>query len=76
MNPFRLFRLALSFLTIVPVGELEGGVSEAEIAASRFAYPVVGLTMGLILAVANGVLARLGVAPGRSRASSWPWPRS
>jgi adenosylcobinamide-GDP ribazoletransferase len=62
----RAFRLALAFLTVWPVRFGEGEVGEADLAASRFAYPVVGGLIGLAgLALAAG-LARLGAAPGPS----------
>src|SRR6185312_5689789 len=37
--------------------------TERELAASRFAYPLVGLAIGLIVAGLSDVLARLGAAP-------------
>lgn len=45
---FRLIRLAFAALTILPVGGREAEASSEEIAASRIAFPVVGLILGLI----------------------------
>ena len=57
-------RLALSFLTVVPVRFPDGDVSEAEIAGSRRAYPVVGALIGVVLGVWSGTLAGGEVSPG------------
>ncbi len=44
----RLIRLAFAALTILPVRGRETKASSAEIAASRFAFPVVGLALGVL----------------------------
>jgi adenosylcobinamide-GDP ribazoletransferase len=59
----RALRLAFAFLTIVPVRVREGEATEAELAASRFAYPVVGIAIGLFLAALSELLDWLH-APG------------
>lgn len=61
---WRAFRLALSFLTIIPVGLGEDETSDAELAASRFAFPVAGAAIGLVLASVSLGLSRWGVAQG------------
>jgi adenosylcobinamide-GDP ribazoletransferase len=57
-------RIALAFLTIVPVRLADGEMTEADLAASRLAFPVVGGVIGLALAGLSLVLSRAGVAPG------------
>jgi adenosylcobinamide-GDP ribazoletransferase len=56
----------LSFLTIIPVRFREGEVSAADLAASRFAYPVVGGGIGLGSAALSLGLDRLAVPPAVS----------
>ncbi|MDB5352257.1 MAG: cobalamin 5-phosphate synthase/cobalamin synthase [Planctomycetota bacterium] len=63
----RGFRLALGFLTVLPVGTLRGEVTPAELAASRFFYPPVGLLIGAVLAGLSLGLSRIG-APGATAA--------
>lgn len=46
----RAGKLALAFLTIVPVRFRDSEVSDADLAASRFGYPLVGAAIGLVLA--------------------------
>lgn len=58
--------LALTFLTVVPVRSVGAVVSDDDLAASRFAYPLVGGAIGLVLAVLSWRLSRAGVAPGVS----------
>jgi adenosylcobinamide-GDP ribazoletransferase len=70
----RATRLALAFLTIVPLAPRAGAGGgdqaendrelEADLAASRFAYPLVGLLLGLVLAALSAGLDRLGTGPG------------
>lgn len=66
----RAIRLALAFLTIVPLappagaGDQDESELEADLAASRFAYPLVGLLLGLLLAALSSGLDRLGAGPG------------
>lgn len=58
-------RLAFGFLTVIPV-PINGDETEADLAASRFAYPVVGAAIGVILAALSEVLWRGGAAPSIS----------
>ena len=60
----RAIRLAFAFLTIVPVRFRNGHVSEADLAASRLAYPLVGLVIGLALAALSVELSRSATTPG------------
>ena len=55
----RLLRLGFAFLTVWPVGPGEP-LPEADLAAARFAFPAVGLLLGLALACLNALLLRLG----------------
>lgn len=55
--------LAFAFLTVVPTGPLARDATEEDVKASRFAYPVVGIVLGLLLAGLSGFLQRSGVAP-------------
>jgi adenosylcobinamide-GDP ribazoletransferase len=57
------FRAALAFLTILPVRFTSGAPTPANLADSRFAYPLVGLVLGLILAWLSSGLASLSIAP-------------
>ncbi len=59
----RAFRLALAFLTLWPVRFRDDEITEADIGASRFAYPLVGLLIGLALLASSELLARAGVPP-------------
>lgn len=56
----RAFRLALATFSIWPIRFGDGELSEADLAASRFAYPIVGLLIGLVLAGLSVGLSRLG----------------
>jgi adenosylcobinamide-GDP ribazoletransferase len=60
----RAVRLALGFLTVWPVRFREGEAGPADLAASRFAYPVVGGLIGLAALGASAGLDRLGASPG------------
>jgi len=62
-RPLRLFRLAVSSLTVIPIRFRPGEVSETDLAASRHALPAVGLAIGLVLAALSLALDRLA-APG------------
>jgi adenosylcobinamide-GDP ribazoletransferase len=53
------FRLALACLTIVPVRPGESGDEDAHLAASRYAYPLVGALIGLLLAAMSAGLSAL-----------------
>ena len=59
----RAFRLAVAFLTVIPVRLGDGEVTEADLAASRFAYPVVGIAIGLMLAAWSEALRLWGIGP-------------
>jgi adenosylcobinamide-GDP ribazoletransferase len=59
----RALRLAFAFLTVLPLRSRDGQVTEADLAASRFAYPLVGLAIGLVLAGLSEALARLPAPP-------------
>lgn len=48
LRAITLIRLAFAALTILPVGGRKTKASSAEIAASRIAFPVVGLVLGII----------------------------
>jgi len=60
---FRAARLAFAFLTIVRVPIRDGEVTPASLADARFAYPVAGLAIGLVLAGLSEALRWAG-APG------------
>lgn len=59
----RAMRLALAFLTIVPVRFPDGAPTERDLAASRVAFPFVGVLIGLILAGLSQALTLAGVGP-------------
>jgi adenosylcobinamide-GDP ribazoletransferase len=61
-SPIRAVRLAVAFLTILPVRFRDGAIRPADLAASRFAYPVVGGAIGLALAALSLGLDRLGAS--------------
>jgi len=63
---WRAFRLALAFLTLIPVRIGDHEATESDLAASRYAYPWVGAAIGLSLAAASLGLAHLGVGAGLS----------
>jgi hypothetical protein len=63
---FRAFRLAVAFLTILRVPVKDDEVTAASLADARFAYPVVGLLIGLGLASIHEVFRKFGVAPAPS----------
>jgi adenosylcobinamide-GDP ribazoletransferase len=56
-------RLAFAFLTVLPFPVREAAFAEADLAASRYAFPVVGLAIGLVLAGLSESMARLAVPP-------------
>lgn len=62
----RALRLAFAFLTVIPQRGAAAAPLDADLAASRFAYPVVGLLLGLGLALMSEGLKRLGVDAGLS----------
>jgi adenosylcobinamide-GDP ribazoletransferase len=59
----RALRVALAFLTVLPVRLRDGEATEADVAASRYAYPVVGLGIGLALALLSLALGYGRAAP-------------
>lgn len=62
----RAIRLAMAFLTILPVPIRDGEATPERLADARFAYPLVGGLIGLALAALSEALRALGVAPGPS----------
>jgi adenosylcobinamide-GDP ribazoletransferase len=62
-DAWKAFRLALAFLTVLPVRVRDEELTEADLAASRFAFPLVGGLIGLVLAGLSLGLQRAGVAP-------------
>jgi hypothetical protein len=68
----RAVRLAFAFLTVFPLGSGDGEVTDADLAASRFAYPLVGGAIGLLLAGLSEALARIGTDRPWPRSCSWP----
>lgn len=56
-------RLAVASLTIWPVRLTESDWSPASLAASRYAYPLVGAVLGVVLAVASTGLSRVHTSP-------------
>ena len=56
----RAIRVAFSLLTILPTRL--GEISDQDLAESRFAFPVVGIGVGLLLAALSQLLGRLGVS--------------
>ncbi len=59
----RAIRLALAFLTVIPQRFREREVGDADLAASRFAYPFVGAALGLVLAGLSEALRLYGTGP-------------
>jgi len=62
----RSIRLALAFLTIVPIPIRDGEVTPDRLADARFAYPAVGLLIGLVLALVSELLRSISAPPGPS----------
>jgi len=58
--------LAFAFLTVIPTWLLTRETTDDDVRASRFAYPVVGIVLGLLLAGLSWILQRAGVAPALS----------
>lgn len=56
-------KLALAFLTVIPLGRGDGPVSEADLKASRFGYPLVGVMIGFLLALLSEALRSGGATP-------------
>jgi adenosylcobinamide-GDP ribazoletransferase len=53
----RALRVALQFLTIIPVGSGDDETTEADMAAARYAFPIIGLAIGLVLALISLALS-------------------
>jgi len=60
----RALRLALAFLTVVPVPLRDDEFAPASLADARLAYPIVGALIGLALAGLSEGLRRAGAFPG------------
>jgi adenosylcobinamide-GDP ribazoletransferase len=58
----RALRVALEFLTVIPL-RLGGAATPADMAAARYAFPVVGVAIGLALAALSEALSYGHVAP-------------
>jgi adenosylcobinamide-GDP ribazoletransferase len=56
-------RLALAFLTIIPVPGDPEPPSSTDLASARYAFPVIGLLIGLVLAALSAGLDRLSAPP-------------
>jgi adenosylcobinamide-GDP ribazoletransferase len=63
MNFLRSLRLAVAFLTVVPLPGGDGAITEANLARSRFAYPIVGALIGLALAGLSAWFSWVSVPP-------------
>ncbi len=60
---FRVWKLATAFLTILPLrNEANEATLKADLEWSRFAFPIVGLQIGLGLAALNQVLAQVHIS--------------
>jgi len=59
----RALRVAVSFLTIIPVRFRPDEPGEADVAEARYAFPVVGLAIGLVLALFSGALSGVRADP-------------
>ncbi|MDR3637059.1 MAG: adenosylcobinamide-GDP ribazoletransferase [Isosphaeraceae bacterium] len=55
--------LAFAFLTVIPTWPLSRKISDQDVEASRFAFPLVGVVLGLVLAILSGLFERSGIAP-------------
>lgn len=53
---------AFAFLTVIPVGRFTREIQDGDVKASRFAYPIVGLVLGLLFAGLSVLLQRWGIA--------------
>jgi adenosylcobinamide-GDP ribazoletransferase len=58
----RALRVALEFLTIIPV-RWGGAATTADLAAARYAFPVVGVAIGLVLALLSAAFTYGHAAP-------------
>jgi adenosylcobinamide-GDP ribazoletransferase len=63
---FRAFRLAMAFLTIIPIPLRDDEVTPSRLADARFAYPIVGALIGLALAGLSEALRAIGAPAGPS----------
>ncbi len=57
-------KLALAFLTVIPIRLRANEATGADLAASRWAYPVIGAAIGLALAGLSRLLDHFNAAPG------------
>jgi len=55
--------VAIAFLTIVPVRFSPDEPTEADVAAARYAFPIVGLAIGTVLALLSAGLSAAGASP-------------
>jgi adenosylcobinamide-GDP ribazoletransferase len=55
--------VALAFLTILPTRFRDGSATEADVAAARYAFPFVGVAIGLVLAALSAGLGTGRAAP-------------
>jgi adenosylcobinamide-GDP ribazoletransferase len=63
---FRAFRLAMAFLTVIPIPVREDEATPSRLADARFAYPIVGGLIGLALAGLSEALRVIGAPAGPS----------
>jgi adenosylcobinamide-GDP ribazoletransferase len=59
----RAVRVALAFLTIIPARFRDEAVTDTDVAAARYAFPVVGLAIGVVLAILSMALSYGHTAP-------------
>jgi adenosylcobinamide-GDP ribazoletransferase len=57
----RALRLAFGLLTVLPIAPRQAVTTDAELADARFAFPFVGLAIGLVLLLLNAGLERAAV---------------
>jgi adenosylcobinamide-GDP ribazoletransferase len=62
-HALRALRVALAFLTVIPVRFRAGEPTPADMAAARYAFPVIGVAIGLALALLSLGLGAAGAAP-------------
>ena len=62
----RAFRLAMAFLTIIPIPLRDDEATPSRLADARFAYPVVGALIGLVMAGLSEALRAIGAPAGPS----------
>ena len=62
----RAFRLAMAFLTIIPIPLRDDEATPSRLADARFAYPIVGALIGLVMAGLSEALRAIGAPAGPS----------